>query len=168
MCVFTRILKRNKHFQLTHQTSVGHVWTDAANFVCMCPLIVPVFISVDSPDHSDGDAHSCQYERPHWEVITSNGEPRKRQSLNKLRLGATEACLPGCDSDTDMLGEGSYTHSCFTSSHTDHNVLFSQEKESMVFRAPGKAVKRWLIFTMPELFIVIYWVPIHSYLVYIT
>lgn len=61
---------------------------------CVC---VPVIVSVDSPDHSNGDANSCQDERAHREGVRSDREPRetKTRGLKYAGLGGTEALLPG-------------------------------------------------------------------------
>lgn len=58
------------HFRGRHKNKRGAVFCAQMSRVC-----VPVFISVDSPDHSNGDANSCQYDRAHWEGICSDREP---------------------------------------------------------------------------------------------
>lgn len=53
----------------------------------LCVLVslvcVPVVISVDSPDHRNGDANSSQYDRAHREGIRSDREPRKKTQILK-------------------------------------------------------------------------------------
>lgn len=48
------------------QTLLAHSRLYTFGVLCTLSLVcLPVLVSVDAPDHSNGDANSCQYERAH-------------------------------------------------------------------------------------------------------
>lgn len=148
-----QIILTNKHFLLHHQNSLvgqrwSHVWVWQWNrqkdYGCVfCVHVpVPVFIPVDSPDHSNTNAHSSQYERPHWEVPVSDREAgKKHRRSNKQRLSAVEACLPAGVIQRKTCWEEEVTHTALLSSHCHHNVLFRCEKGYCVYGETRKSIQ---------------------------
>lgn len=55
-----------------------------ACFVSMCFLVVPVFVPVHSPDHSNANTYGGQYERAHREGAILNGEAGKKKDTKKM------------------------------------------------------------------------------------
>lgn len=123
------------HFSFLCDSDEDMPWVWEWSTRCMGALTVPVFIPVDSPDHSNANAHSSQHKRPHWEVPVPDGEARKRHkhANTKTFSGWGWSARLG-DSETDKLKEGNNTHS--SDSH-DHNVWKEVKHSPMPSCSPG-------------------------------